>query len=429
MNVTEALKYIHNVSWLGSIPGLDRTRELLQRMGNPQKKLKFIHIAGTNGKGSNAAMLASILKAAGYRTGLYTSPYIIRFNERMQVDNQDIPDDLLCEITEFVQPFAESMKDHPTEFELVTCIAMEYFMRAHCDIVVLEVGLGGELDSTNVIENPEASVIVNIGLDHMQVLGNTVEEIAHAKAGIIKPGCPCVVYRQQASVEAVFAQVCQEKSAPLVLADFASMNPVSAGLDGQRFDWGPFKDLHLPLLGAHQLKNACTVLSTVETLRNRGWNISEQAVRTGLSSVAWPGRFDLICKKPLFIIDGGHNPQCLEALEEAIKAYLPGRRLVFLNGCMADKDYSDMFRYLLPYAQEFVTVTPPNPRALTAEALSEYLRSLNVVATPCKTVAEGVLTAIEKAGPDGVVCACGSLYMIGDIVNTVNQYKERSSIQ
>ena len=302
-------------------------------------------------------------------------------------------------------------------------------MRAHCDIVVLEVGLGGELDSTNVIENPEVSVITNIGLDHMQVLGDTIEEIAHAKAGIIKPGCPCVVYRQQSSVEAVFSEVCQAKGSPLVLADFASLKPISAGLDGQRFDWKNMADLHLPLLGAHQLNNACTVLSTVETLRGRGWNIPESAIRAGLASVTWPGRFDLICKNPLFIVDGGHNPQCLEALEAAIKAYLPGRKLVFLNGCMADKDYSDMFRYLLPYAQEFVTVTPPNPRALTAEALSDYLRSLNVVATPCQTVAEGVLTAIDKAGPDGVVCACGSLYMIGDIVNTVNQYQERSSIQ
>ena len=424
MNLDEALKYIHGVSWLGTIPGLERETELLARIGNPHRGMKYIHVAGTNGKGSTAAMLASILRAAGYRTGLYTSPYIIRFNERIQVDGEQIPDGDVCALTEFIRPHAEAMADHPSEFEIVTAIGFEYFKRQRCDIVVLEVGMGGEWDATNVIKDNEAAVSVNIGLDHTEVLGDTVEKIAETKSGVVKRGCPCVMYRQQPSVEAVFERVCRDMDAPFHLANFDALVPRYAGLDGQRFDWGDLKDLYIPLLGAHQLKNACNVLSTVDVLRGRGWDIPEAAVREGLRRVDWPGRFQLMARNPLFIIDGGHNPQCLEALESAIKTYLPGRKLVFLNGCMADKDYGDMFRWLMPHAREFVTVTPANPRALPAEALAAYIQeNLGATATACESVAEGVRTAIEKAGPGGVVCACGSLYMIGEIVEALNKLK------
>ena len=422
MTLDEALRYIHTVSWMTTIPGLERELELLERIGNPHRGMKYIHVAGTNGKGSTAAMLANILRSAGYRTGLYTSPYIIRFNERIQVDGEQIPDEAVCALTEFIKPHAEAMASHPSEFEIVTAIGFEYFRRQKCDIVVLEVGMGGEWDATNVIEDNEAAVIVNIGLDHTGVLGDTVEEIALTKSGVVKRGCPCVMYRQQPSVEAVFESVCRKMDAPFILADFDSLKPRYAGLDGQRFDWGDMKDLSIPLLGAHQLLNACNVLTAVQVLRGRGWAISDTAVREGLATVEWPGRFQVMRKNPLFIVDGGHNPQCLEALENAIKAYLPGQKLVFLNGCMADKDYGDMFRFLLPYAREFVTVTPRNPRALPAEELSRYItENLGAKATACATVAEGVRTAIEKAGPDGVVCACGSLYMIGDIVEALDK--------
>ena len=430
MNLDEALKYIHGVSWLGTIPGLERELELLGRIGNPHRGMKYIHVAGTNGKGSTAAMLQNILTRAGYKTGLYTSPYIMRFNERIQVDGVQISDEDVCELTEYVKPHAEAMADHPSEFEIVTAIGFEYFKRQQCDIVVLEVGMGGEWDATNVIEDNEAAVIVNIGLDHTEVLGDTIEKIALTKSGVVKRGCPCVMYRQEPSVEQVFAEVCRKLDAPFVLADFDTLRPTYSGLDGQRFDWEDLKDIHLPLLGAHQLNNACNVLSAVKVLRIRGWRIPEAAIREGLATVYWPGRFQLMANAPLFIIDGGHNPQCLEALENAIRTYLPGRKLVFLNGCMADKDYGDMFNRLLPFAQEFVTVTPANPRALSAPALAAYIRdNLNAVATPCDTVDGGVRTAIAKAGPDGVVCACGSLYMLGEIVDEVNRLKAEGSLK
>lgn len=414
MNVQEALTYIHSVSWKGSVPGLSRTQELLRRLGDPQNKLKFVLIAGTNGKGSTAAMLASVLQAAGYRTGLYTSPYITCFNERMQVDGRMIDDDELAQITQELRPHAEAMEDHPTEFELVTAIAMVYFARHACDIVVLEVGLGGALDSTNVISQPEVAVICNIGLDHTEVLGDTLEKIAQAKAGIIKGG-DVVIYRGQASVEQVFADACARTGARLHRADFDAIVPVSAALDGQVFDYGARKALLLPLLGAHQLKNASVVLTTVDVLIARGWHISEQALREGLRTVRWPGRFELLRREPIFIVDGGHNPQCMAALAENLKAYLAGRPITALTGVMADKDYSDMYRIVAPYISRYVTVTPDNPRALRAEALAEALRVYGKPVTACPTVAEGVAEALRQTGSGEAVVAFGSLYMVGDI--------------
>ncbi len=421
-NISEALQYIHSVSWLGTIPGLSRERALLDRLGHPERALKFVHIAGTNGKGSTAAMLAAILRRAGYRTGLYTSPYILRFNERMQVDGVEIPDDMLCKLTEYVRPHADALAEHPTEFELITAMGFEYFKREKCDIVVCEVGMGGDWDATNVIENTECAVMTNIGLDHTKFLGDTVEAIARTKAGIVKPGRPCVLYRQKASVEQVIEEACRAKGAPLYRADFDAVILRSASLDGQRFDFGEMKDLFLPLLGAHQLKNAATALTAIDVLRGRGWDIPEGAVRQGLSEMTWPGRFQVLRKDPLFIADGGHNPQCLAALEAALRDYLPGRKIVFLCGCMADKDYGDMFRRLAPFARAFVTVTPDNPRALPAKDLSDYIeRTLALPATPCDSVAAGVALAAEKAGPRGAVCACGSLYMMGEVMEAVGK--------
>ena len=417
MKIEDALKYIHSVSWRGTIPGLERELELLHRLGDPQRDLKYIHVAGTNGKGSTASMLASILRAAGYRTGLYTSPYIVRFNERIQVDGEQISDEAICSLTETIMPHAEAMSEHPSEFEIVTAMGFEYFRLMRCDIVLLEVGMGGEWDATNVIDDNEAAVIVNIGLDHTEILGDTVEKIARTKSGVVKRGCPCVIYRQDRIVEDVFEEVCRDMGAPFIPADFGSLRPLYAGLDGQRFDWGDLKDIHLPLLGEHQLKNACNVLSTVRVLRQRGWQISDAAIRSGLAGVDWPGRFQLLSRDPLFIIDGGHNPQCLDALEKTLRTYLPDRRFVFLNGVMADKDFDEMFRRLVPIALDFVTVRPDNPRALSAYALAEHIHShYGMPATPCESVAEGVRTAIKKAGPDGAVCACGSLYMLGDVM-------------
>ncbi|MBQ8768548.1 MAG: bifunctional folylpolyglutamate synthase/dihydrofolate synthase [Oscillospiraceae bacterium] len=421
MNAQQAIEYIHSVCWKGSIPGLSRTFELLQKMGNPQNDLKFVHIAGTNGKGSTAAMTASILRKAGYRTGLYTSPYIYTFHERMQVDGCMISDEELVAITEFVKPLADSMVESPTEFELVSCIAFEFFKRRGCDIVVLEVGMGGALDSTNVIPTPEVAVITNIGLDHTDYLGSTLEEIALTKAGIFKEGGDAVIYRGTPSVEAVFEKVCNEKNVKLKKADFDSIKSVSHGLDGQVFDCGSYKGLFTPLLGAHQMKNAAVVLAVIETLTQKGFSITQQNIYDGLAEVSWPGRFDIVGKKPLFIIDGGHNPQCIEALVKNIADYLAGKRVIALTGVLADKDYGDMYRPVMPLVEQFVCVTPPNPRRLPAQELAQHLINAGAKATACEEIADGVKLALELAGEDGAVLCFGSLYTIGDIKKALDE--------
>ena len=415
MNAAQAIEYIHSVCWKGAIPGLKRTETLLKKMGNPEKKLKFVHIAGTNGKGSTAAMTASILRKAGYRTGLYTSPYIYRFHERMQVDGVEISDALLAEITEYVKPLADSMEESPTEFELVSCIAFEYFYRSGCDIVVLEVGMGGALDSTNVIQTPEVAGITNIGLDHTEYLGDTIEKIAETKSGIFKENGRAVVYRGAPSVEAVFERVCNQKHVSLKKADFDSLVLKSHCLDGQVFDCGNRKNLVLPLLGDHQLHNAAVVLAVADTLIEAGWKITEQNIYDGIRDVRWPGRFDIVCRQPLFIIDGGHNPQCIEALVKNIQDYLAGRKVIALTGVLADKDYADMYRPVMPLVNRFVCITPPNPRKLDAEQLARYLRQTGAKAEACADISAGVRKAMELAGEDGVVLCFGSLYSIGAI--------------
>ena len=426
MNATEAIEYIHSVCWKGSIPGLGRTQALLEKMGNPEKKLKFVHIAGTNGKGSTAAMTASILRKAGYRTGLYTSPYIYRFHERMQVDGLEITDEELSEITEYVKPLAESLTESPTEFELVCCIAFEYFVRKQCDIVVLEVGMGGAFDATNVIETPEVAVITNIGLDHTEVLGDTVEKIAETKSGIFKENGYAVVYRSTPSVEAVYEKVCAEKHVKLVKADFDSLRLKKHTLDGQVFDCGDRKDLVLPLLGDHQLHNASVVLSIVDTLKIIGWNINEQNIRDGMKDVKWPGRFDVVSHSPLFIIDGGHNPQCIEALVKNVEDYLHDRKVIALTGVLADKDYADMYVPIMPFVNQFVCITPPNPRKLEAAELAKYLRTKGANAIGSDSIMDGVKTALELAGSDGVVLCFGSLYSIGSIRDALSSLQAAS---
>ena len=415
MTAKEAVEYIHSITWMGSKPGLERTFELLERMGNPHHKLKFIHIAGTNGKGSTTAMTASILQKAGYRVGMFTSPCIYEFNERIQVNGKNIPDKDLAEITGYVKPLAAAMEDHPTEFELVSCIGFEYFLRQKCDIVVLEVGMGGALDSTNVIPVPEVAVLTNIGLDHTDILGSTLEEIAETKAGICKEGGDAVLYPSTAGVEATVERICKERHMRLRKADFNLLTRKSHSLEGQTFDYADRKDLELPLLGDHQLHNAAVVLTIIDTLKEKGWSITEENIRQGLQETFWPGRFQIMRRDPLFIIDGGHNPQCIEALVKNIRDYLAGERIVVLSGVLADKDYGQMYQPVMPFVEEFVCITPPSPRKLEAVELAKHLQENGAKATPCETIAEGVRLAVEKAGKDGVVLCFGSLYTIGDI--------------
>ena len=415
MTYEEALSYIHSICWKGSKLGLDRTRELLGKLNDPQKELKFIHIAGTNGKGSTAAMLSSILEEAGYRVGLYTSPFINRFNERMQVNHQPIPDEELAALTEYVRPHADAMADSPTEFELITALAMVWFARQKCDIVVLEVGMGGELDSTNIIDVPEAAVIAAMGMDHVKELGPTMADIARAKAGIIKEGGRVVSYGGNSEADEVIAAVCRARNASLCQPDFSAIVPGDFGLEGQTFSYKGWRGLRIPLVGAYQMNNAAVVLETVEVLRQRGWSVSDEAVRKGLADTRWPARFEVLRRDPVFIVDGGHNPHGIRATAESLSRLFPGRKITFVTGVMADKDVEHILGLIVPLAEQFFTVRPDNPRAMDAGELAARIEAMGAKATACASVRDGVDRAIQAEGPHGVACALGSLYMSGEV--------------
>ena len=415
MTYEEALSYIHSICWKGSKLGLDRTRELLGKLNDPQKELKFIHIAGTNGKGSTAAMLSSILEEAGYRVGLYTSPFINRFNERMQVNHQPIPDEELAALTEYVRPHADAMADSPTEFELITALAMVWFARQKCDIVVLEVGMGGELDSTNIIDAPEAAVIAAMGMDHVKELGPTMADIARAKAGIIKEGGRVVSYGGNPEADEVIAAVCRARNASLCQPDFSAIVPGDFSLEGQTFSYKGWRGLRIPLVGAYQMNNAAVVLETVEVLRQRGWSVSDEAVRQGLADTRWPARFEVLRRDPVFIVDGGHNPHGIRATAESLSRLFPGRKITFVTGVMADKDVEHILGLIVPLADQFFTVRPDNPRAMDAGELAARIEAMGAKATACASVRDGVDRAIQAEGPHGVACALGSLYMSGEV--------------
>ncbi len=415
MDYTEAMKYISGTSWFGAEPSLERISELLERLANPQDNLRFVHIAGTNGKGSCAAMTASVLKAAGYRTGLFTSPYISRFNERMQINGKQIGDDVIAGIVTEVQPAADAMAVHPTQFEMMTACAMLWFAREKCDIAVLETGLGGRFDATNVILCPEAAVIMNIGLDHTGILGSTVEQIAFEKAGIIKPGCDCVLYDQPENVTKVISDICLERGARLHRADFSRIHSEFDSIDGQVFTYRG--DAYaIPLLGANQLRNAAVVIDTVDVLRSKGWKLEQSDVEHGLYAVSWPARFEIISDDPFFVVDGGHNPQCAASVAENLLHYFPDRRRIILTGVMRDKDSRGIFTALDPVADEYICVEPQNsPRALPAAELAAFLRVFGKKATACESISEGVAAALDAAGEDGMICATGSMYIAGPV--------------
>ena len=430
----EALDYIHSVCWKGSRPGLGRTVELTDRLGRPQDGLKFIHVAGTNGKGSTSAMLASILQKAGYRVGLYTSPFILRFNERMRIDGQDIPDEELAEMTALVKPHAEAMADTPTEFELITAIALCYFAKHRCDYVVFEVGMGGRLDSTNIIDADTvvASVITGIAMDHTAFLGDTPEKIAAEKAGIIKTGVPVVygghhpaVGEDTPSPDAiacgeVIRQKAAEMNAPYHETDHRGLANIRADLFGAEFDFGPWKSLRIPLAGLYQPHNAANVLTAVDILRKRGLTIPDEAVYEGLKAVYWPGRFEILSKSPLIIADGGHNPEGIDAAIASVKTYFRDQKILLLTGVMADKDYTHMVARMGEVTARAFCVRPANDRALDAAKYAEAFRAIGIPACGYATVEEGVRAASATAAAEGKALLClGSLYMYGEVRTAV----------
>ena len=417
MNYTEALEYIHGVSWTFCKPGLERISELCERLGNPQKKLKFIHVAGTNGKGSTSAMLDSVLRKAGYKTGLYTSPYIRVFNERMRIDGENISNGELAELTEYIKPIADQMTDSPTEFELITALAFEYFARNNCDVVVLEAGMGGRLDSTNIIDTSVLSIITGIALDHTAFLGDTVEKIAAEKAGIIKENTPILYGGVDESAKAVIMAKATEMNAQFECVDYGKLKVKDLALSGSIFDFDKFRDLKINLLGSYQPRNAAIVVSGVEILRKNGFEISDEAMREGLLRAKWQGRFEILSHNPLIIFDGAHNPQGIEAAVESIKLYFKQEKVCIVTGVLRDKDYTHIAKMLSTIALQAFTFTPDSPRALDAADYAATLCAAGINATPSASVCEALSKA--KAFAESAACpiiCVGSLYAYAEIV-------------
>ncbi len=414
MTGENAINYIENSGWSTTRLGLGRTFELLKALGDPQESLKFVHVAGSNGKGSTCAFLESVLRKAGFKTGLYTTPFLTRFTEQIKVNNEEIPLDALGEVTEEVKACAEEMEDHPSRFELLTAAAFLYFKREKCDIVVLEVGMGGELDSTNVISAPEVAVITNIGLEHTEYLGNTLTEIAHTKGGIVKPGTTLVSYDGEKEVSDELSRICAERGVKQIKADFSTIELLESTMKGQKFSYRGRRH-EISLLGAHQLKNAAVAIDALNVLREKGYCIQDEALESGLKEASWPARLELLGEKPVFLLDGGHNPQCATALSDSLEIILGSKKAVFIIGVLADKDYESMIASVEKYASEFICLEPFNDRALSKEELKNFLIKRGNKAETVDSVEEAVDIAAEKAGESGYVVAFGSLYIAGFI--------------
>ena len=414
--VQEAVAYIHSLYATGEKHGLDNMRALLARLGDPQTGLAMAHVAGTNGKGSTCATLEAILRAAGLRTGLYTSPYLQRYNERIRIDGEPIGDEALTALVRDTAPAVEALAAQNirvTEFEYGTALALCAFARAQVDVAVIEVGLGGRLDPTNVIR-PLVCAVTAVGMDHMQLLGDTIEQIAAEKAGIVKPGVPVVIARMDERAQRVIERAAGAANAPALTLNGSEAVCLSAGARKQRvrFRIGDFllDDAQLALPGAHQLDNAACALACALRLRER-FDIPDGALREGLACVRWPGRLEWMGN---VLLDGAHNPQGVGALCAYLQKYLDPARTVLLTGMLADKDVTGMCAQLADRARQVVTVAPPVPRAMDAQELAERLRQAGAArVTPCEDVREALELARSLAAQgDAVVCA-GSLYLIG----------------
>ena len=422
MTYQEALDYIHSISWTFCKPGLERIAELCSRLGDPQKDLRFIHVAGTNGKGSFCSMLSSVLRESGLRVGLYTSPYIRFFNERMCIDGEPISNEELATLTQYVRPIADSMTDKPTEFELITAIAFEFFRRHNCDVVVLEAGMGGRLDSTNIIRNPYLSVITGIALDHTAFLGDTVEKIAAEKAGIIKDGAPVLFGGDDESAAAIIEATAKERGSLFYRTKYKDIGNIRPSLEKTLFDFGEDKDIMIRLLGMYQPRNAANVIEAIRILRERGVDISDKAMREGLAAALWQGRFEVICKDPLMIFDGAHNPQGISSAVESIKTYFGNKKVYLLTGVLRDKDYTAIAKDLSTVAKRAFTLTPDSPRALTAAEYSETLRSSGIESTAYETLSDALTAAMKSAKEDNVPLVClGSLYVYSSLMDEMEK--------
>ncbi|AIY84304.1 MAG: bifunctional folylpolyglutamate synthase/dihydrofolate synthase [Clostridium baratii] len=428
MDYKNAMKYIKEVGNFGSNYGLERTERLLELLGNPHKKIKVIHVAGTNGKGSTTSMIASMLINEGFKTGMYTSPFLEEFEERIQIDRRNISKEDVATYVEIIKEAVDKVIEegytHPTEFEIITCIMFKYFYDKKVDYAVVEVGLGGRLDSTNVV-NPVLSVITSISLDHTNILGNTIEEIAREKGGIIKENTPLILYPQE-KIEArdVLSKICNEKSSEIyeVKKENAKLIDINNEEFYQRIKINGLNkeyEINLKLLGEHQIINCIVALTAVEVLSKiEGFKLKN--IEKGIESAVWKGRLEVLNKKPLIVIDGAHNIQGIKSLKENIEKYFNYNNMHLLIGILADKQVEDMINEIVPLSSDVIALTPNSYRAELASELEKEIYKVNKNVKSFESYKEGFLSVYKKAKEDDMILVTGSLYMIGEMRGIIN---------
>ncbi|MGN0161652.1 MAG: bifunctional folylpolyglutamate synthase/dihydrofolate synthase [Lachnospiraceae bacterium] len=426
MTFGAAMDYIQTVSKKGSVLGLDTTRELLRRVGNPQDQLRFVHIAGTNGKGSALAYISTILTCAGYRTGRYISPVIYSYNEKIQVDGESISNEAITGLVEVLKEACDAMVrdgfEQPTVFEIETAMAFLYFLNEQCDIAVIETGMGGRDDSTNVIPAPLCEVLMSISLDHVGIIGNDLTEITLCKAGIIKENSDVVLYHQSDLVMDLVKKVCEEKNSRLVITKPETLFLKEDSLHGQVFDYNGMDNAVIHLLGEHQIRNAAVAIEVMGVLRQRGMTILDDAIRQGLEYTRWPGRFEVVNNRPLIIMDGAHNPDGARTLRDCVGRYLNGYTKIFVMGVLRDKDYETIIKLTNSLADAIITINPDNPRALSDEELKDAINRLKTRDIPVLSAGR-IESGIEAASQIAMqldhnrtaIVVFGSLSFLGDL--------------
>ncbi len=426
MEYEKVLDYIHSLEKFGIKPGMERITSLCRALGDPQKKLRFIHVAGTNGKGSTSTMMSNICTESGYKTGLFISPYVLDFRERIQIDGEMIPKKRLCETAKKLIPVAEEMKntsESPTEFEFITALAFLYFFEEKCDVVVLETGLGGRLDSTNIIDTPLASVITSVSFDHMGVLGDTIEEISAEKCGIIKENGITVCYPlQQIETFRVVRNTAERLNNLLLIPDTDRIQIEEKTIRGTVSKTDGLR-VRIPLIGDHMVYNAATAITAVKAVRDKGFlNISDEAIVGGIEKTVMPGRMQIVGEKPLILVDGGHNVGCAEALCRTVDEFLGDRKIIGICGLMADKEYEKYVSLVSERFEKLITVTVNNPRAISAAELAKTAEKYCINTDSSLSLEDAVNKAMEYADEDSVILVCGSFYMISDICKILENF-------
>ena len=426
MNYEEARVYLDNVAKYGSVLGLDAMRELLRRLGNPEKGLKIVHIAGTNGKGSVLAFLSTVLTESGYRVGRYISPTLFSYRERIQVDGEYIEKEPLARLVTRIREASEAMDRDglrtPTAFEIETALGLLYFAEKKCDVVVLETGMGGRDDATNAIAEVMMEIFASISLDHLGVLGNNLTEIAECKADIIRKNSLVISAFQKEEAAEVLKRTAAERNAKLVTVNPGQISDVKYGYEEQSFSYGAEKNIRIHLAGAYQIENAALAAEAVQGLRSLGFRISDEAFRRGMEKTVWRGRFTCIHKEPLVIMDGAHNEDAAKKLAASIETYFPGRKISYIMGVFKDKEYEKVIRITAPYAAKVTAVeTPGNPRALPKEELKKVWETFGVSVTTADTIAEAVKENITSAEKEEIIVVFGSLSFLGEAEKAVKE--------